>query len=549
MPETASSAHMLAPVKPVNESGRNLKPDSVSQKLKSNSADSAINDDNSIPEQSDPKTERGSEDFDKVLSRKIDRQKEQMSDEHPQENTASAETDGLSLIRYTGCSDCGHGNNPLGNMGGQSASEQAIAETSNPLKNTGGVQLAANAGIMGEAMNPESQANGQLSDQTQGVGVQPTVSLESREMPVHAEVTVQVQGVGVQPTAFQESREAPVHAEVTVELKLPVDGKQVHAQKPVMTESPDISENNNTDNKRAQTPEATEQALKQLSNAPDSEVQPLRTNQNKPVHPDFQAVFQGTRGEQRQDFSPKPDTPETPDQFQDKTQILSDLQGVPVESEAFFGEHDEIPKGFGIRNVQSMLHSAEPSENASLSALEAPARTGNHSNISQAEAAKPVDQILQHLSSISVSGAQQRIKLTLTPEDLGTIRITFNQTEDEVVGILEVQKNQTRRQVEQALPQLISAMQSSGVQVRKIEVVQWNTSQDSAEDGTTKDPDYSAAGQFYDESSPHSSESEMSENIHSAGGDQKSSQLSGISGLESPIDGVGTTENGLNMFI
>ena len=120
-----------------------------------------------------------------------------------------------------------------------------------------------------------------------------------------------------------------------------------------------------------------------------------------------------------------------------------------------------------------------------------------------------------------MSGPQQRIQLTLTPEHLGTIRITFNQTEDEVVGILEVQKNQTRREVEQALPQLISAMQSSGVQVRRIEVVQWNAGQDSVEDGTAKESEYSAAGQFYDESSSNSSESEMLGNARFSGNGPK----------------------------
>jgi flagellar hook-length control protein FliK len=206
-------------------------------------------------------------------------------------------------------------------------------------------------------------------------------------------------------------------------------------------------------------------------------------------------------------------------------------------------------KGFEVRNVQSMLHSAEPSENASISALEAPARTGVHSNIPQTESVKPVDQILQHVSSISVSGPQQRIQLTLTPEHLGTVRITFNHTEDEVVGLLEVQKNQTRRDIEQSLPELVSAMQSNGVQVRRIEVVQWNAGQDSVEDGAAKEAGYSAADRFYDESSSDSSESGVFESTRFDRHDQKSSQLSQTADPNNTRYNTGVNETGLNMFI
>ena len=523
MPEAASLAHMLMPVKPVNDSAGNLKSDGMPYKLRPDRADSAINDDNLIPGRPTHKTDQGPDDFDKVLSRKIDGQKEQTPDEHPHENAAPAEPAGFSPTRCPGYLAPGHENNPLGNMGEQSVPEQAGSEIAVLLKNSEDIQSVATSGVISEAMTPQNQPNTQSS---------------ARAQEVTANLTVPQSGRG---------QEGPVVESLTAGTELSVGEKQASVSIPAMVDSAAVSQSNETAGEQFQVPEATEQ--KQLSHASDSELQPLRANQDKPVHPDPQVASQGTRQEQRQGFQSQSDNPGTPDQFQDKTPAIKEPQGVPVESEAFLGEHDETPKGFEIRNVQSVLHSAEPSENASFSALEAPSRTGNHSHTPPVETAKPVDQIVQHLSSITVSGAQQRIRLTLTPEDLGTVRITFNQSEGEVVGLLEVQKNQTRREVEQALPQLISAMQSSGVQVRRIEVVQWDAGRDSAEDGTTKDPDYSAAGQFYDESSPHSSESEMSGNIRSAGGGQKSSQLSGISGLESPIEGVDTTGDGLNMFI
>ena len=81
MPEATTLAHMLTPVKPVNESVRNLKIGNVPNTVRSDRADSVINGDNgSIPKKSASKKDQGANDFNKVLSRKIDGQKEQTPD-------------------------------------------------------------------------------------------------------------------------------------------------------------------------------------------------------------------------------------------------------------------------------------------------------------------------------------------------------------------------------------------------------------------------------------------------------------------------------------
>ena len=478
MSETASLAHMLTPVRSANQSSRDIKPE-----------------DNAIPGQS--ATDNGFEDFDKVLSRKIDRQKESTPDEPSQENTTSAETPSSNPAQDPD-------SNP-GNNGEQGEPEQA----GNPSENIDDVQLAATISVMGEAVSQKDPLNKPLTGQRQGETAQTATPLEKS-----------------------------VPANIAAEVKPLANGEEVLPQKQVMAENTGVSESHNPDNKQMPTPDSTEPMPKQLGNAPEPESQlPNRTQQDKSVQPDFQATLRDTQQQPQQGFQSQSNNSGTADSFQGETQHP---QGVPLEAEI---SPDSL-KGFEVQNVESMLHVAEPAENASLSASQAPARTGIQSNMPQIEAAKPVDQIVQHLSSISVSGAQQRIKLTLTPENLGTIRITFNQTEGEIVGILEVQKNQTRRQVEQALPQLISAMQNSGVQVRKIEVVQWNTNQDSTENGDMKGSDYSAAEQFHDESAP-----ESSENIYAGEQGKKPSKLGENTGYESPIYGGDTIENGLNLFI
>jgi flagellar hook-length control protein FliK len=520
MPETASLGHMLRPVKSFDESARGPKSEKGLRNLPDEVGPTKNGDNSPISGQSSCEIDQKQDDFNAVLSRKIEGQNEQTLDKDPQECTTSLETAELNTAQSTDCSDLGYAANPVENMGEKSVPEPVSAGLGSPFENPENTQSAENAGIVSETMNSVHQTDGQPFGQIRATTVQPEVPGEK-----------------------------PVPETITAAVELPVDNKQVPVQKEVMAEGAAVTRDNDTESKHLQTPMATEAAREQHSSASDPEIRPVPADQDKSVHPDFQSVLRGARQEHQREFQSQSGDSGAAGQFQDETQEIKDPQGVPLEAETFIGEQDGISKGFEVRNVESMLHSAEPAQNASPSALEAPARTGIHTNIPQMETVKPVDQILQHLSSISVSGPQQQIKLTLTPEHLGTVRITFNQTDDEVVGLLEVQKNQTRRQVEQAIPQLISAMQSSGVQVRRIEVVQWDTTQDGADEGGAKESNYSAADQFHHESSSNSSESQMLDNVRFAEQGQKPSKLSEISEREGPLYGADVTENGLNMFV
>lgn len=94
--------------------------------------------------------------------------------------------------------------------------------------------------------------------------------------------------------------------------------------------------------------------------------------------------------------------------------------------------------------------------------------------INDIAAARPIDQIVQTLQ-LRTFGAEPHVRMMLAPEELGAIRITFRQVDSEVVGLLEVQKNETRKEIERSVTQLTAAMETAGVHVRRIEVVGWNT--------------------------------------------------------------------------
>jgi len=85
------------------------------------------------------------------------------------------------------------------------------------------------------------------------------------------------------------------------------------------------------------------------------------------------------------------------------------------------------------------------------------------------------EQILESInSSSSQQAGTQQITIRLNPPELGKVFIKFEEQENQITGLLEVSKAQTRYEVEQALPQIIQSLADSGIQVRRLEVMLTN---------------------------------------------------------------------------
>lgn len=81
-------------------------------------------------------------------------------------------------------------------------------------------------------------------------------------------------------------------------------------------------------------------------------------------------------------------------------------------------------------------------------------------------------QILESIhSSVSRQGTDQEITVRLNPPELGNVIIKFQEQDNQVTGLLEVSKSQTRFEIEQALPQIVRDLADSGIQVKRLEVV------------------------------------------------------------------------------
>lgn len=80
-------------------------------------------------------------------------------------------------------------------------------------------------------------------------------------------------------------------------------------------------------------------------------------------------------------------------------------------------------------------------------------------------------QILRNLQT-AVQSNVQTIQIALSPEGLGIVRIKFDKNGDEITGLLEVQKEQTRLEIEKSLPNILTSLENQGISIRKIEVSQ-----------------------------------------------------------------------------
>lgn len=157
-------------------------------------------------------------------------------------------------------------------------------------------------------------------------------------------------------------------------------------------------------------------------------------------------------------------------------------------------------------------------------------------------AVRPIDQIVQTLQ-LRTFGAESQIRMSLVPEELGAIRITFRQIDNQVVGLLEVRNTETRKEIERSIGQLTAAMENAGVQVRRIEVVPWNNnSQNSRGEQFTQDFDARSRQEMY--------QSNDGEAAHrqSRKGFQENSELQTAAAASQKSETT-LSETGLNFFI
>jgi flagellar hook-length control protein FliK len=96
------------------------------------------------------------------------------------------------------------------------------------------------------------------------------------------------------------------------------------------------------------------------------------------------------------------------------------------------------------------------------------AKTAN--NALPANATADIGQQITESIQGSLRPGDRQITILLHPPELGKVVVRFKEEQDQVTGLLEVSKAETRYEIEQVLPQIVRSLQDLGVQVRRLEV-------------------------------------------------------------------------------
>lgn len=96
------------------------------------------------------------------------------------------------------------------------------------------------------------------------------------------------------------------------------------------------------------------------------------------------------------------------------------------------------------------------------------AKTAN--NAPPANAGADIAQQIAESIQGSLRPGDRQITILLHPPELGKVVVRFKEEQDQVTGLLEVSKAETRYEIEQVLPQITRTLQDLGVHVRRLEV-------------------------------------------------------------------------------
>jgi flagellar hook-length control protein FliK len=117
-------------------------------------------------------------------------------------------------------------------------------------------------------------------------------------------------------------------------------------------------------------------------------------------------------------------------------------------------------------------------------------------NFSPSDASANISEQIQGSINSSLRQGDQQITIRLNPPELGKVSIKFQEQGDQITGLLEVDKIQTRYEIQQALPQIVRNLADSGIQIKRLEVVLTAQPEQSGQQAGTEgnNPNHDAVG-------------------------------------------------------
>ncbi|MBN2314921.1 MAG: flagellar hook-length control protein FliK [Sedimentisphaerales bacterium] len=175
-----------------------------------------------------------------------------------------------------------------------------------------------------------------------------------------------------------------------------------------------------------------------------------------------------------------------------KTLNISEAQTSTSQPETQSHSTDNNSLQEHIEQIQIQNDNPIPTQQEPLPSVGAPKAADVPMQSSPSETSADVGrQILESIqNSSSQQSGEQQITVRLNPPELGKVFIKFQEQNSELTGTLEVNKAQTRVEIEQALPQIVRDLANAGIQIRRLDVVlseENRSGYDSLEDQSPQD--------------------------------------------------------------
>jgi flagellar hook-length control protein FliK len=178
------------------------------------------------------------------------------------------------------------------------------------------------------------------------------------------------------------------------------------------------------------------------------------------------------------------ETPQKP--RQSSQQVRREGQGptAPKREDTLVRQHRQAEvTGPGDKKAEPELHAdgAKAQMESSASAISPPAAVASRLSVetpvrgivdigTDPSAVRTVsEQILEGVRTSMAQGEGQ-ISVRLQPPELGTITVRLRERGERLEGTVEVDKSDTRREIERALPEVVRGLQDAGIQVHKLDV-------------------------------------------------------------------------------
>jgi len=152
---------------------------------------------------------------------------------------------------------------------------------------------------------------------------------------------------------------------------------------------------------------------------------------------------------------------------------VSEIQTSTVHSEAQGRSTDNNNSQGNFKQILPQNDNPTPIIQQSVTSVEdAKSNPLSEQSLPNEISANVSKQILESIqNSLTHQDTNQQITVRLNPPELGKVFIKFQEQNSELTGSLEVNKAETRIEIEQALPQIIRDLANAGIQIRRLDVV------------------------------------------------------------------------------